>query len=121
MVLCATLIAEPGSMVSAPSAGNTAPPSSVMMVLSAISPLLTAEVPDMPSGTRAIASATILKAVRNGEPSGTPSAELTSTTLLAASAHQIARLDRLILAFPALRLLMAEVLVLLSFASLASR
>ena len=94
MVLCATLCARPVSMVSALSAGNTALASSVMMVLSAISPLLMAVVSDIPSGMRASATATTLSsAARSREPYGIPNAELTSTMLLAASAHQIAPLE----------------------------
>ena len=94
MVLFATLFAKLGSTVLALFAGNTALASSVTMELSAISPLHTVVVPDILFGTKENATVIIQTlAVRNGEQSGTPNANKTSTMLLAVSVHQTAHLE----------------------------
>ena len=93
MELSATLIANRDSTVLDLSAGNIAPASSVMMALSATSPLPMAVELDTLFGMKVdVTETTLSLAVRSGASSGTPSAELTSTMLHAAFAHQIAHL-----------------------------
>jgi hypothetical protein len=97
--------AERAFMELAPSAGNTVSLASVMMALSVLSLKLMAVVSAMPSGMKINVSEKILiLAARNGVLSGIPSAELTSTTLLAAFVHLIALLVRQTLAFHARRI-----------------
>ena len=75
-------------------AGNSAPMNSSTMEPSATSQLHTEE---------ALATLNNSQDTKSGEPSGTQNAETTSTTLDAASAHQIAQLVWMILASLALR------------------
>ena len=104
MELSATPGAGKASTELAQSAGNTANQDSVMMALSATSLRLTVVVLDMLSGMKiSVTEKTLISAAKSGELFGIPSAELTSTMLLAAFAHQIAHLARLILVFHALR------------------
>ncbi len=120
--LSATRPAELASTESVPFAGNIALTVSVMMALSASSLRPTVAELATLSGARALATTTTKMSVaaRNGVPSGTPSARLTSTTLLAAFAHLTVPLVRPTLAFLALRIHTAAVLVFPSFASPAS-
>ena len=102
--------AERAFMELAPSAGNTVSLASEMTALSVLNPKLMAVVSAMPSGMKTnVKEKILILAARNGVLSGIPSAELTSTMLLAASAHQIARQARPILASHALRTLMVVV------------
>ncbi len=104
MELSAIPGAERASTELAPSAGNTASQDSVMTVLSATSLRPMVVELDTPSGMKiSVKEKTLILAVKSGELCGTPSAELTSTMLPAASAHQIAPQARPILASPALR------------------
>ena len=98
MELSATPGAGKASTESAQSAGNTANQDSVMMALSATSLRLTVVVLDMLSGMKiSVTEKTLILGAKSGELFGIPSAELTSTMLLVAFAHQIAHLARLIL------------------------
>ena len=97
---------ERASMVSGLSAGNIALPVSVTTAPSVSSLSLTAVVLDIPCGVRALATMTtrMLVAARSGASSGTLSADPTSTTLLAAFAHQTALQARLTSVSLALRI-----------------
>ena len=76
-------------------AGRTASQDSVMTVLSALNLSPMAVAPDMFSGMKTSATEKIqMSAVKSGEPCGIPSARLTSTMLLAVSAHPTAPLTR---------------------------
>jgi hypothetical protein len=94
----ATPGAKKDSMELALSAGHTAQTVSETMVLSALSLLLMVAELGIQSGMKVSANAKTLNlAVKSGAQYGILSAVLTSTTLLAAFAHQIARMTWLIL------------------------
>ena len=79
----------------APFVGRTASQDSVMMALSALNQSPMAEVQDMFSGMKISATEKIpMLVAKSGELCGTPSARLTSTMLLAVSAHPTAPLTR---------------------------
>ena len=104
------------------SAGSTALMASEMMELSAISPHHTEEELVMPSGTKTSARETTqISDARSGAQSGTPNAELTSTTSHAVFAHPTAQLDRLTSASHAPRIPTVVELVSHLFAKLVSK
>ena len=82
------------------SAGNFAHTNSSVTELSAINQPHTEEDPDMLNSTQD---------TKSGELSGTQNAEITSTTLDAVSAHQIAQLVWMILVSLALRIPITEI------------